>query len=176
MSTIKRRGNKWSINEILSLQREYELLEWTIQKIAQKHERTNEAILYKLESEGFISSWNDARGFNSNNYQKNNIISNKNSIKYDCESEEDEQVNDNSDDDEDYIEESEIDEEEEEDEDEDEDNEDEVFNNLKNNKLNKLTDRVWKLETSLNDINIMVKQIFDNLVEIKNNKKSNLYV
>ena len=30
----KRAGNKWTINETLQLQREYELLEWTIQQIA----------------------------------------------------------------------------------------------------------------------------------------------
>ena len=34
----KRAGNKWTINEILQLQREYELLEWTIQQIAEKHD------------------------------------------------------------------------------------------------------------------------------------------
>ena len=70
MNTYKRRGNKWTVNEVLSLQREYELLEWTIQKIAEKHQRSVEAILYKLESEGFISSWNDARGFNTKSYQE----------------------------------------------------------------------------------------------------------
>lgn len=46
-------GNKWTVNEILSLQREYELLGWDIDKIAQKHQRTTAAILYKLDQEGF---------------------------------------------------------------------------------------------------------------------------
>lgn len=64
MSTTKRNGNKWTIQETLSLQREYELLEWTVQEIAAKHERSVNAILFKLLAENFVASWNDARGFN----------------------------------------------------------------------------------------------------------------
>jgi hypothetical protein len=73
--SYKRSGNKWTVNEILSLQREYELLEWTVQQIAQFHERSVEAILYKLESEEFIDNFISARGYN--NY------SNKNDQQYD---------------------------------------------------------------------------------------------
>lgn len=62
MQTYKRNGNKWCVNELLQLQREYELLELNIQDIALRHQRSVEAILYKLEAEGFIESWNDARG------------------------------------------------------------------------------------------------------------------
>ena len=62
MQTYKRNGNKWSVNELLKLQREYELLELNIQDISLLHQRSVEAILYKLETEGFIDSWNDARG------------------------------------------------------------------------------------------------------------------
>jgi hypothetical protein len=62
MQTYKRNGNKWSVNELLKLQREYELLELNIQDISLLHQRSVEAILYKLEAEGFIDSWNDARG------------------------------------------------------------------------------------------------------------------
>ena len=51
-----RNGNKWTVNELLSLQREYELLEWTIQQIAVKHQRTKRAILFRLESEEIITS------------------------------------------------------------------------------------------------------------------------
>ena len=68
--SYKRSGNKWTINEILSLQREYELLELTIQQIAQFHERSVEAILYKLQSEEFIDNWHDARGY-ANYFNKN---------------------------------------------------------------------------------------------------------
>jgi hypothetical protein len=58
-----RHGNKWTTNEILALQREYELLEMNIQEIAAKHGRSVKAILFKLESEGFISNWMSARGY-----------------------------------------------------------------------------------------------------------------
>jgi hypothetical protein len=68
MNSYKRIGNRWTVNELLSLQREYELLGWTIQEIASKHERTVDAILYRLESEGFIDSWKDARGFDMESY------------------------------------------------------------------------------------------------------------
>lgn len=63
MNTFKRIGNKWSVNELLQLQREYELLEWTVQKIADKHQRTVNAIMFRLEDEGFINSWSEARGY-----------------------------------------------------------------------------------------------------------------
>ena len=55
-------GYKWTVNEVLSLEREYELLEWTIQDIASKHKRSVRAILCRLEDEGFINSWQEARG------------------------------------------------------------------------------------------------------------------
>jgi hypothetical protein len=56
MNTTKvysRNGFKWSVNEILSLQREFELLGWDIDTIAVKHNRTPIAIMYKLDKEGF---------------------------------------------------------------------------------------------------------------------------
>jgi hypothetical protein len=53
MSTHTRNGFKWSVNEILSLQREFELLNWSIDQIAEKHGRTPNAIMYKLDQEGF---------------------------------------------------------------------------------------------------------------------------
>lgn len=53
MSTYSRNGFKWSINEILSLQREFELLGLSIDEIAQKHKRTPNAIMFKLDQEGF---------------------------------------------------------------------------------------------------------------------------
>ena len=48
-----RNGFKWNINEVLSLQREWELLGWDIPKIAEKHKRSQHAIMYKLDQEGF---------------------------------------------------------------------------------------------------------------------------
>ena len=69
MTIYRRSGFKWTVNELISLQREYELLEWTVQQIAEKHERSVEAILFRLEEEEFITSWNTARGYNQINYQ-----------------------------------------------------------------------------------------------------------
>ena len=118
-----RSGNRWNINELLSLQREYELLEWSVQQIAEKHQRTVEAILFKLEAEGFISSWNEARGFDSKLYQStwtttgNECLCDENVVNDDIVSETD-----------------------------------------------KLTERVWNLETSLSEIGSLVKQMFDGMV------------
>lgn len=56
---MSRRHNfKWSINETLRLQREFELLNLTISDIAKLHERSENAILYKLFLEGFITDIN----------------------------------------------------------------------------------------------------------------------
>lgn len=114
-----RSGNRWTINELLSLQREYELLEWSVQQIAEKHQRTVEAILFKLEAEGFISSWNEARGFDSQLYQNtwSSVGTDENVVNDDIVSETD-----------------------------------------------KLTERVWNLETSLSEIGSLVKQMFDGMV------------
>jgi hypothetical protein len=77
MNTFKRRGNKWSVNELLQLQREYELLEWTVQEIANKHQRSVTSILYRLEDEGFINSWSEARGYQmGSDYDSNEIVYN----------------------------------------------------------------------------------------------------
>ena len=56
-------NKKWTVNELLSLQREYELLEMDIFDIALKHKRTTNAILYKLNDEGLIDDFSEARGY-----------------------------------------------------------------------------------------------------------------
>lgn len=48
-------GNKWTVNEVLALQREYELLGWDMDKMAKKHRRTAKAIMFKLDQEGFAN-------------------------------------------------------------------------------------------------------------------------
>ena len=151
----RRQGNKWTINELISLQREYELLELTVQEIADKHQRSETAILYKLESEGLIESWNSARGFVSQDYQ-NSVSSNKEQVNYD-EAEDVEECC-GGDDDEDYqfVEEAESDD------DDISDDESEV---------EKLTERVWSLETSVGEISSMVKNIYSMLSAKQSNKK-----
>lgn len=68
-----RHNFKWSINEVLRLHREYELLELTVHEIAKLHKRSFFAILFKLESEGFLSSnWNEARGCENFDFSNQN--------------------------------------------------------------------------------------------------------
>jgi hypothetical protein len=151
----RRQGNKWTINELISLQREYELLELTVQEIAGRHQRSETAILYKLESEGLIDSWNSARGFVSEDYQ-NSVSSNKEQVNYD-EAEDVEECC-GGDDDEEYqfVEEAGSD--------DDDISEDE-------SEVEKLTERVWSLETSVGEISSMVKNIYSMLSAKQSNKK-----
>ena len=62
-------NKKWTVTELLSLQREYELLEMDIFDIALKHKRTPKAILYKLNDEGLIGDLSDARGYDKYSYE-----------------------------------------------------------------------------------------------------------
>lgn len=75
-----RANNKWTINELLSLQREYELLGMDIFQIALKHQRSPKAILYKLEAEMIINNWNEARGYTQFSIEENinNLSSSQN--------------------------------------------------------------------------------------------------
>jgi hypothetical protein len=57
MSNTRRSGFRWTINEILTLQREYELLELPISEIADRHGRSFFSILSKLKSEDFIDDY-----------------------------------------------------------------------------------------------------------------------
>jgi hypothetical protein len=53
-----RSGFKWTVNESLRLEREYDLLKMSIEDIALLHQRTPYAIMYKLDDEG-IADFND---------------------------------------------------------------------------------------------------------------------
>ena len=48
-----RHGKKWTISEELRLQREYELQELPVEYIAYLHKRMPNAIISKVEKEGF---------------------------------------------------------------------------------------------------------------------------
>jgi hypothetical protein len=63
----KRCGNRWTVNECLQLQREFELLNLSVNEIAANHKRTPNAIMFKLDQEGF-ANYNDL----SSNYNKLN--------------------------------------------------------------------------------------------------------
>lgn len=58
MRFIARHGNVWTVNECLRLEREYDLLKLSIDEIAERHKRTPNAIIYKLDAEG-IANYND---------------------------------------------------------------------------------------------------------------------
>jgi hypothetical protein len=166
MTAYSRQGNKWTINEILSLQREYELLELSVQQIAEKHQRSETSILYKLDSEGLIDSWNNARGFDSVKYQNNETSYNETKDQVGGYNDDDNDDNDDdNDDDDDNNNDDDYQFEENEDEYEDEDITDDESD------VEKLTERVWSLETSVGEISSMVKNIFTLLTTKQSSKK-----
>lgn len=150
MSTCKRNGNRWTISEIIRLQREYELLDLTVQQIAQKHQRSTRAILCKLEAEGFISSWNDVRGFNVKEYEDicSGAIDEETVDEFDAA-------------DSDYV-------------DYDDEQDDDITVDDEESEVDKLTERVWNLETSVKDISSMITKMFDNWVSKKSSKRAPL--
>ena len=70
MTSYKRFGNRWSVNECLQLQREFELLQLPIHEIAQRHQRTPNAIMFKLDAEDMA----DYNVLYSNYHDLNNLI------------------------------------------------------------------------------------------------------
>ena len=58
MNNEQRSGFKWTVNECLRLEREYDLLKLSVDEIALLHQRSPYAIMYKLDSEG-IADFND---------------------------------------------------------------------------------------------------------------------
>ena len=68
MTQYNRSGYRWNINECIRLQREFELLELSIDEIADRHKRTPNAIMFKLSSEGFADYnvlYNNYHGLNT---------------------------------------------------------------------------------------------------------------
>ena len=157
MSTQKRNGKRWSVNEVLSLQREYELLGFSVQQIAKKHQRSENAILFKLEAEGFETS--------TNIFVK--PVSLKADKKIELVSYDESDTESDADSSSDY-EGSEVDLECQ------SDDENVVLDNTSDVSdscvVESLSDRVWSLETSVNQIGSMVKQVFDQLAAKKTKK------
>jgi|688.fasta_scaffold290898_3 hypothetical protein len=136
MSTFKRNGNKWSVNEILRLQREFELLELSIDDIATRHQRSPDAIMYKLDNEGFA----DFNVLYSNYYNLNDVMP----ILDDNNHEEVSHVYEDND-------------------------------VITNNNITTLTEKVWNLETSVNEIKGLVKQMFNLMPNNPNNPNLAIY-
>lgn len=130
----RRHGNRWTINETLALQREYELLGWDVEKIANKHQRSVTSINYKLESEGLVSSWAEVNGFDAKKYQDS----------LDDSHNEEFQIVDN------------------------------VCCDDEESEIDTLTKRIWSLETNVDAISLMVKNIYSILSDKKNSKRKPL--
>jgi hypothetical protein len=154
MSYTSRHGKRWNTPEILTLHREFDLLNLSVEEIALRHQRSVDSILFKLQSEGLMT-------LNSNNIQLE--------LESDADSSSDYQDEIDSDDDSDY-----------QDEDEDQDDDDSSMPSLitiddENSSvecvIDKLSDRVWNLETSVGEISTMVKQIFEKISSEKKSKK-----
>jgi hypothetical protein len=164
-----RYGNRWTVNEILALQREYELLEWSVQQIAEKHRRSVRAILCKLEVEGFIASWDEARGFVAEGSMTEETVQSNGSESAmdDSESTNIDSVNiDSVNIDSVIIDSENI-----------AQQNDEltmIDDNETSEHIGNLTDRVWNLETSVSEISSMVKQMFECMVSKKSSKKNKL--
>ena len=141
MAACNRSGNKWTVNELLALQREYELLELSVQQIAMKHQRTVSAVLFKLESEGFIGSWSNARGFDILEYQKMTCGDDNYDAQCCAEDDDEDEGDDDDDDDEEYVDEA-------------CDYEDDSV----------ISDRMWNLEASVREISYMVTQMFNKMI------------
>lgn len=144
MNPHTRNGFKWSVNEILSLQREFELLGWSIDQISEKHKRTPNAIMFKLDQEGFA----DYNVLYSNYHDLNAPIpveKKTDDIWLDHDDSEDESVAD--DDDEEYVENADG----EDNDSGDEDEEDDYVADL--------SERVYGLEESVSEIRDMIKQM-----------------
>jgi hypothetical protein len=76
MTTHKRFGNRWTINECLQLQREFELLQLSVDEIAERHQRTPNAIMFKLDKEEFA----DYNMLYSNYHHLNNEMTVSNDV------------------------------------------------------------------------------------------------
>ena len=92
MTSYARFGKRWTINECLQLQREFELLQLSIYEIAKRHQRTPNAIMFKLEQEGFAD-------YNVLYSNYNNLNSTMNDKKLEQDSDEDEDSEDEDEDD-----------------------------------------------------------------------------
>jgi hypothetical protein len=156
MTMPYRHNFKWNVNELLSLQREYELLEMTIQDIAIKHERSIDAILFRLQKEGFIETWIDARGYQEYSktlpYLAGSLDSGINAYDYDEDVTDDDLANDK---DSDYEEENEISEDDENYEHEDEhEDEYDIYN---------VNQRIWGLENAIKDIKGVINKLLSRI-------------
>lgn len=74
MNDYSRDNKKWGVNELLALEREYELLEMSIIDISTKHKRKPQSILFCLKRENIIDNeTRDGWKYNSGKWIQNKI-------------------------------------------------------------------------------------------------------
>jgi hypothetical protein len=178
MSLTNKRSNfRWSVNEILRLEREYELLEWSIQDIAREHQRTVNAILYKLQEENIISCWEEARGFDVVQYKdsldndasqhlqtnkKQPVIAHENNESdddYHLDEDDDDEDDDDSDDEEYCLDNDSDDEDYYLDDDDDEDDEYDEDDDMIQCKFDKIDERMTRLEKYMSSLEEKISDI-----------------
>jgi hypothetical protein len=154
MTDCKRFGKKWTIPEVLNLQREYELLKLSVEEIAIRHQRSVDSILFKIDAEGLTPCIGYSNVHKIPTFTKiddakaKELMLEKDFDEISCDADSssdfDNNVSEyNSDDDEMCV----------------------------DCNINTLSDRVWSLETSVEEINNMVKQMFDQMTTKRKVKK-----
>lgn len=93
MTTYRRAGAKWTINECLKLQREFELLNLSVEEIAILHERSPQAIMYKLDAEGF-ADYNELAGQQSQQQHTSTLKDDDSDYQEDSDSDYEEETDD----------------------------------------------------------------------------------
>lgn len=83
MTNYKRAGAKWTINECLRLQREFELLKLSIDEIASLHQRSPQAIMYKLDAER-LADYNVLAVSRTNSHYNSNVDESHDVDEQDC--------------------------------------------------------------------------------------------
>ncbi len=96
-----RHANKWTVNECLSLNREFELLKLTMPEIALRHGRTVNAIMFKIQAEGW-ASYNDLYVQTYGAYTDENDLALKSGVENDA-SESEASLDDEDDSDEEFV-------------------------------------------------------------------------
>ena len=147
MNTYSRAGFKWTINETLSLQREFELLGLSIDEIAAKHNRSPNAIMHRLDQECFA----DYNVLYSNYHDldtQNSVCMKLSQDMDDEDDDEDKYLCCTEDDDEEYLDNASDDD----DDDDDEDEQDEIAD---------LSERVNGLEDSIFEIKDIIKKMMN---------------
>jgi hypothetical protein len=158
MSTHTRNNFKWGVQEILSLQREFQLLNLSIDEIAKKHKRTPRAIMLKLDKEGMA----DYTSLYTHYYESTRLIPDG-EIKMEIVSQDGSELDEEQEEEEQEQEEEEQEEEEQEEQDDndseyiDEENESEYYGDddeecEDEDDDDPLTKRVAKLETDIKEI------------------------